>query len=155
MFNHQPPDYNCPFCNLLAGKENEYNQLRDIVYQDDIVTATIAPKWWVNNPGHVLVIPHKHYENIYDIPADVFAEVYKVVKRISIAMRKTYNCDGTSTRQHNEPAGDQDVWHLHVHVYPRYTDDNLYFDHGNVRFAAPEERVPYADKLRAYLATAE
>ncbi|HET8709002.1 MAG TPA: HIT domain-containing protein [Candidatus Saccharimonadales bacterium] len=152
MFNHEPENYDCPFCNLLAGHESKFNQLNDIVYQNEYATATIAPKWWINNPGHVLVIPNKHFENIYDIPEEYLTEVYNLVKRVAIAIRSTYGCEGTSTRQHNEPAGNQDVWHLHVHLYPRYTGDGLYKNHENTRFAEPDERLPYAEKLRKFLA---
>lgn len=96
----------------------------------------------MNNPGAVLVIPKKHYENIYDIPDELLAEVYKVVKRIAIAVRSAYDCEGTSTRQHNEPSGNQDVWHLHVHVFPRYKDDNLYMNHKNTKFVDVATRLP-------------
>jgi histidine triad (HIT) family protein len=152
MFNHEPQDYTCPFCQLLAGVESEKNQQKDIVFQNKFVTASIAPKWWEGNEGHVLVLPNEHYENIYDIPDDVISEVYKVVKKLSVAIRSTYeDCEGTSNRQHNEPAGDQDVWHLHVHVYPRYKDDKLYLNNDKKGFVSPEARVPYADKLRKFL----
>lgn len=44
----------------------------------------------------------------------------------ALALKAALSCDGISTRQQNEPAGDQDVWHYHVHVFPRYADDGLY-----------------------------
>jgi len=111
MFNHEPESYMCPFCKLLAGQESEYNQKRDIVSQNDLVTIIIAPKWWPENQGHVLVLPNQHYENIYDTPDEVVGEIYKVVRRVSTAIRSTYECDGTSNRQHNESAGGQEVAH--------------------------------------------
>jgi histidine triad (HIT) family protein len=151
-FNHEPPDYPCPFCALINGRYNERGTKDDIIYQNEFATAKIAPKWWVNNPGHVLVVPNKHYENIYDIPEELFAEVYKVVQKVALAIRSTYDCDGTSTRQHNEPAGNQDVWHLHVHVFPRYENDKLYLNHENNSFVDQKVRGPYAKKLRAYFA---
>lgn len=86
------------------------------------------------------------------MPDDQIAEVYKTVKRIAIALRATYDCDGTSTRQHNEPAGDQDLWHFHAHVYPRYNNDDLYANHYQHGFLDAEARLPYAKKLRAYFA---
>jgi histidine triad (HIT) family protein len=149
-FNHEPDNYPCPFCSLLKGHEDEFATQGDIVYQNEFATAKIAPKWWVNNPGHVLVVPNEHYENIYDIPEEIMGEVYKVAQKIAIAMRSTYNCDGTSTRQHNEPAGNQDVWHFHVHVFPRYEGDQLYQNHDNKKFVSWEEREPYAKKLKEY-----
>ena len=151
-YNHEPNDYACPFCLLLGGHNDEYATQDDIVYQNEFATAKIAPKWWVNNPGHVLVVPNEHYENIYNIPAEILAEVYKVVQKVAVAIRATYGCDGTSTRQHNEPAGNQDVWHLHVHVFPRYKGDQLYENHEKKSFVDGAARAPYAKKLQAYFA---
>lgn len=150
MYNHETDGYVCPFCRLLRGVETEYNQQQDIVFQNEHVVAIIAPTWWVNNPGHVLVVPKKHVENLYDIDDITLTEVYKAVKKLAIAIRSTYGCDGVSTRQHNEPAGDQDVWHLHVHVYPRFEGDELYANHGQRTFADAARRLPYAEKLRKY-----
>ncbi|HET7638615.1 MAG TPA: HIT domain-containing protein, partial [Ktedonobacteraceae bacterium] len=96
-------------------------------------------------------IPKGHFENIYDIPEDDLAEVYKVVKRASLAIRSTYDCQGTSTRQHNEPAGGQDVWHFHVHVFPRYDNDGLYQNDDKNGFVSAATRAPYAQRLRNFL----
>jgi histidine triad (HIT) family protein len=151
MIFHEPENYTCPFCDWLSGNETEYKRDSDIVYQDKSITAFIAPKWWINNPGHVIVIPNRHHENLYDIPGDALADVYRVTKNMAIAIRKTYKgCTGISTRQHNESDGNQDVWHFHVHVYPRYKDDRLYQNHDNKQFVSPEERQVYATKLRKY-----
>jgi histidine triad (HIT) family protein len=152
MFNHEPEGYLCPLCEFIGGREDKYNSKNDIVYENSSTMAFIAPKMWVNNRGHVLVIPKKHFENIYSIPDDQIAEVYKTAKQLAIAVRSTYDCDGTSTRQHNEPAGHQDVWHFHVHVYPRYTGDELYQNHDQAGFVDAEARAPYAEKLRKYFA---
>lgn len=100
----------------------------------------------------MLVIPNEHHENVYSIPDDQIAEVYKTAKKIAIAIRNTYECQGTSTRQHNEPAGNQDVWHFHVHVYPRYDEDHLYRNHDKKGFVDATARAPYAEKLKAYFA---
>ena len=51
----------------------------------------------------------------------------------------------------HEPAGGQDVWHLHVHVFPRWAGDRLYEQHLSTRWPSPEERRPYADRLAADL----
>jgi len=59
-------------------------------------------------------------------------------------------CDGVSTRQHNEPAGNQDTWHYHVHVFPRYIDDGLYAAKPYPDYVTADQRWPYADRLRAY-----
>lgn len=97
------------------------------------------------------MIPNAHHENLYDLPAEYGHAVHYAVREIAVAMRATYGCDGISTRQHNEPAGGQDAWHYHVHVFPRYHGDNLYGSNPLPWFATGEQRWPYADKLRAWL----
>jgi len=126
--------------------------LDDVVWRDERTTAFISPRWCPKNHGHVLVIPNEHVENLYAIDDDLLGAVYATAKRIAIGLKEAYRCDGTSTRQHNEPAGDQDVWHVHVHVFPRYPGDRLYQRHEELRWATPAERAPYAAKLRAALA---
>jgi histidine triad (HIT) family protein len=95
------------------------------------------------------VIPRRHHENLYDLPDDVGHEIWDLTRRISVAMKKAYRCDGVSTRQHDEPAGDQDVWHLHVHVLPRYQGDQLYLRHLDATWVSSADRAPYAERLRA------
>ena len=150
-FSHQPPDYQCPFCAVAAGRElpADYTRQADVVYRDGEVTVFIAAAWWPNNRGHVIVIPNGHYENVYDIPDALLGAVQTVGKRIALALKATYGCEGTSFRQHNEPSGLQDVWHYHLHVFPRYLGDNLY---GTARrWTTPEERRPYAEMPRPFL----
>ena len=73
-----------------------------------------------------------------------------LAKALALAMKEVYACDGVSTRQHNEPAGNQDVWHYHLHVTPRYTGDGFY---ASSRALMPaDERAKHAQKLRAQLA---
>jgi histidine triad (HIT) family protein len=150
MFNHEPPGYECPFCAVLQGGETARPSQGDIVLRRDRATALIASNWWPRNPGHVLVVPNAHYENLYDLPREYAYPVHDLSREIAVALRHAYGCDGVSTRQHNGPAGDQTVWHYHVHVFPRYADDHLY---GSVpAFAPPEQRRAYADRLRTWLA---
>ena len=148
---HEPPDYDCPFCRLQQGVHNEHNQPGDVVGVTDLAYARIAPKWWPANSGAALVVPRSHHENLYDIPREVGHAVWDLTQQVAVAMRATYDCAGTSTRQHNEPAGNQDVWHLHVHVFPRHEDDRLYERHRSTRWVAAQEREPYADTLAAAL----
>src|SRR5437867_311045 len=148
MYNHEPKEYSCPMCVLADGKEDEINKQEFVVYQDKHTLAYVSPKWWVDNPGHIMVIPKQHVENIYDITDQLLASVYQTAKKIAIALKQTYFCDGTSMRQHNEPAGNQDVWHFHVHVFPRYNNDKLYQNHDENRLVTDVERRVYAQKLK-------
>jgi histidine triad (HIT) family protein len=148
---HAPPGYDCPFCRVLRGVDSEKNTQTDIVWRDERTAALISPKWWPANHGHVLVVPVVHVENLYVIDEIDLCAVSATTKRIAIALKEAYHCDGVSTRQHNEPAGNQDVWHLHVHVFPRYPGDRLYQRHEEQQWTTATERAPYAEKLRAVL----
>ena len=97
------------------------------------------------------MIPLAHHENIYALPDDLAGRIARMARRVAIAMRRGYPCDGVTVRQNNEPAGDQDVWHLHTHVIPRHTGDNL----RRSRFGRADdaERARYAVLLRESLAS--
>jgi len=153
MYNHEPENYKCPLCGAANGSNNQATKQSDIFYQDKFLTAYVAPKWWPNNSGHVIVIPNEHIENIYDISDEMLSKLSVLTKKVAIALKKIYKCNGTSTRQHNEPAGYQDVWHFHTHVFPRYDSDQLYELTQTFKWTEPEERKPYADKLREYFET--
>lgn len=152
--SYQPDGYRCPFCRLAAGEDlrDDFTKQSDVIVRDSMVTAFISSAWWPANLGHVLVVPNDHYENIYDIPDPVLAAVQATGKRIALALVETYGCDGTSFRQHNGPGGDQEVWHYHLHVFPRYRGDDLYIRTRERRDTTPAERKPYALKLRQHLA---
>jgi histidine triad (HIT) family protein len=152
MYTNEPEGYLCPFCLLASGIDDERVAARqsDIVFQDDQVIAFICAKQWPNNKGHVLVVPVKHYENIYDLPVQIAARIHQVARETALAMKEVYGCPGISTRQHNEPAGNQEVWHYHLHVFPRYHDDNLYgIEDGEMMDV--EDRSAYACLLRRSL----
>lgn len=151
VVSHEPIDYRCPFCALQRGMFDDRNQPTDVVGVTDLAYARIAPKWWPANPGAVLVVPRGHHENLYDLPDDVGHGVWGLTRRVAVAMKEAYRCDGVSTRQHNEPAGDQDVWHLHVHVFPRYEGDQLYLRHLDAAYVPAADRAHYAERLGTLL----
>ena len=66
-------------------------------------------------------------------------------------MKQAYECNGVSTRQHNEPAGNQDMFHLHVHVFPRWRHDELYEHHAETWWPPADEKAKYAALLRSTL----
>ena len=106
----------CPFCSIASGKAPA-----SIVYEDATVVAfmDLNPA----NVGHTLVVPRKHYENIYEIPEKTLAEMAPVIKRVSAAVEKTVGAEGISVLQLNGRAAGQMVMHFHVHVIPRFSGD--------------------------------
>jgi histidine triad (HIT) family protein len=135
---------------MAKGVYNEFVSASHEVERTSQTLAFVSPKWWVNNEGHVIVIPLQHVENLYDLPDAVAVPLLGAVRRAALALKAAYGCPGTSIRQHNEPAGNQDIWHIHVHVFPRYDGDELYG--APSRQAEHSEMDHFAARLRpAYL----
>lgn len=153
MYSFAPDGYRCPFCAVVAGQDDDavWTRQQDVVLRDELVTAFVAAGWWPNNPGHVLVVPNRHFENVFELPVEYAAAVHTAAQHIGHAFWQGYGCEGVSTRQHNGPAGGQDVWHYHLHVFPRYAGDRLYELTSERRLTTPEERLPYAERLRSAL----
>jgi histidine triad (HIT) family protein len=88
------------------------------VYEDEHVFAflDIMPR----APGHALVIPKAPARNIFDIKPDDYAHVARGAHKIAAAAMKAFDADGITVAQLNETAGGQVVFHLHMHVIPRY-----------------------------------
>lgn len=99
-------------------------------------------------------MPNEHYENIYELPIEVSHRISEVAQKLAVAIKKAYKSDGITTRQNNEPAGNQHAFHYHQHIYPRYKDDE--FNIGMTQksiLSDPKGRIPYAKKLIAALKT--
>lgn len=116
---------------------------------DANVFALVPTHHYAGIKGNCLVVPRGHYENVLDIPDSLGSDFFRVTRRLADAMRNAFRCEGISTRQHNGPAGDQDVWHFHLHVFPRYSNDGLH--KGQKALYTNEERIEMAAKLRAAL----
>ena len=145
MYNHAPDGYDCFVCNLVAGRPDD----NVVVTENELALVTVSRRVWAKGPGHVLVLPKAHIENLYDLDDASGLDVLRLTRAMAIGLKAAFGCDGTSTRQHNEPAGNQDLWHLHVHVFPRYHGDDLYGS--GFRDATLDERRAFAAKLQAVL----
>jgi histidine triad (HIT) family protein len=75
--------------------------------------------------GHMLVIPKAHYVDIFDTPEKELSQVHKTAKIVSCAVKKATDADGISIIQQNGKAAGQDIFHIHVHVVPRFEGEKL------------------------------
>lgn len=106
----------CAFCKIIAGDIPSKK-----VYEDEEAFAflDINPR----NPGHTLVIPKKHYDTLFDVPAGEAGKLFEVVKKIAAAVKSGVKADGVSISQSNSRAAGQLVPHLHFHVIPRFNNE--------------------------------
>jgi histidine triad (HIT) family protein len=150
MYLHAPDAYLCPFCRIVQQYRAGGSQASaDMICQDDQTSAFLALARWPKNPLDVLIVPNAHFENIFDLPVDLALPLQAMSRAVALALKQAYACDGVSFRQHNEPAGSQDIWHYHIHATPRFSGDEFYH---TSRIPFPEEeRLEAAKMLRAMM----
>ena len=115
------------------------------VYEDEDVYAFLDIK--PNNLGHTLVIPKKRYRNIFDAPKEVLQKMIVVAQKIALAQKKALGAEGVNIVMNNEPAAGQIVFHIHMHVIPRFKGDG--FEHWQGISRTQKERDLAAEKIRA------
>ena len=114
------------------------------VYEDDDfrVIMDAAPAAM----GHALVIPKAHYDNALNAEPGVLGSAMEVAADIARAVKKATGCDGVNILQNNGEAAGQTVFHLHIHVIPRFNDDKVNFSYESLNPAA-EDVAAMAKKI--------
>ena len=134
-------DPDCVFCKIVAGEIPSHK-----IDEDDKTLAFMDINPWTR--GHALVIPKEHSRNIYDAdPADL-AAAHITAQRLAQRMRDRLNCEGINVLQSSEAVAMQTVFHTHVHVIPRYSDDGLRLP-AHPKPAEHEELAALAEELSA------
>lgn len=134
---------NCIFCEIAAGIAPAY-----YVYEDDLVFAIMSLEQ--PNPYKVLVIPQVHIETIYDLSDELAAAVFTTTTKIARAIKDASKCRGMNLVQSNGAVGQQDVFHFHLHLVPRFEGDKIMLTWDNT--PAPAEKLrQFAGEIRTKL----
>jgi histidine triad (HIT) family protein len=107
----------CVFCAIVAGREPASR-----VYEDDraLAVLTIGPV----NRGHALVLPRRHAADLADLDEDEGAHLFRVAMRVAAAIRRSgVRCEGVNLFLADGAAAFQEVFHVHLHVFPRFRGD--------------------------------
>ena len=107
----------CIFCKIIAGEIPSYKIYED---RDSLAFLDITPI----NPGHTLVVPKAHYENLLVAPDELAGQLIKVIKKISPAILKGVGAKGFNLGLNAGADAGQVVPHLHWHIMPRFPNDN-------------------------------
>ncbi len=118
----------------------------EILYETDNVIAIIdiMPIHY----GHALVIPKKEYKNFLEVPEAELGELMSVSQKIAKALVTTFNLDGFNFFSNNGEVAGQSVFHFHIHVTPRYANDNISFNLQLKKYSDGQMKE-VADKIRA------
>ncbi|HEX7594178.1 MAG TPA: HIT family protein, partial [Anaerolineae bacterium] len=90
------------------------------------------------NPGHILIIPNRHATYLADLDAEVGAQIFRVGQRLACALRASdVRCDGVNFFLADGAAAMQEIFHVHLHVFPRYEGDGFGLKFGSANFNKP------------------
>ena len=131
----------CVFCRIARKEEHA-----SFVYEDKDVVAFLDLR--PVNEGHTLVVPRKHYENIFEVPDEEVANLFKIVKKLAYGIMKSEKAEGISIVQNNGEAAHQLIFHFHVHIIPRYEGQDSHRPRGTVE---QNELDRVAAKIRKFL----
>ena len=126
----------CVFCEIVQG-----NAPASVVYADDQVMAfmDIQPV----NEGHLLIVPRAHAASLAELDAETGAQLFRVAMELSKAVRQSgVRCEGVSLSLADGEAAGQEVFHIHLHVIPRYRGDGFGW-----RFPAGYDILPERSRL--------
>lgn len=129
------------FCGIVDGRAPA-----SVVYDDELVLGfcDLNPV----NPGHLLVIPKRHGVELADVDEATAARMFVVARRLAAALRRTdLRCEGVNLFLADGEAAGQEVWHAHLHVFPRYRGDRFRVS-PNQRRASRAELDEVARKVR-------
>lgn len=136
----------CWICRVSAGTAKAA-----IVAQTDELLVIVSPM--PLNVGHTLVVPRRHIRDLYELPDELAGPLLSTASRMARAAKLAFSADGVTLRQHNEPAGGQEVFHFHLHVIPRFVGDDTRYN-TMPRLITREEQESHAAKLRNELGSA-
>lgn len=108
----------CIFCKIIAGEIPSTK-----VYEDNNALAFLDVN--PNNHGHTLVVPKAHAKNVLDISETALSETMPAVKKVSKAVFEGLEAAGLNITINNERSAGQVIFHLHIHIIPRFEGDGL------------------------------
>jgi histidine triad (HIT) family protein len=131
----------CIFCSIIAGQEAGVEVYRDLNF------LVIMDKYPIN-PGHTLVMPIKHYENLLQMRSAEVGTLFAMASAVAKAIVSVVKANGFNVGQNNGIAANQIVPHVHVHIVPRFNDDSPDGKWPARRVAPREELVKVAQKIK-------
>ena len=134
-------DSDCIFCKLANGVFPT-----NFIYEDEdfkvILDANPATK------GHSLILPKKHFKNLLDADEEVLKKALPLAKKLSNKLIDVLKCDGVNVLQNNNEAAGQAVFHLHIHLIPRYKDQKEHILSWKANKFSDDEMKNIAESLK-------
>ncbi|WP_214413927.1 HIT family protein [Sphaerisporangium fuscum] len=112
----------CVFCDVVEGRTEA-----SVAFRDDVVIVIMNGN--PVNPGHAVVVSRTHASGLEDLDDEVGAHMWCVARRVARGLRRCgLRCEGVNVWLGDGEAALQEVFHTHIHVFPRFEGDNVVFD---------------------------
>lgn len=123
----------CIFCKLANGIIPT-----NTIFEDEdfrvILDASPATR------GHMLILPKEHFDNIFELDDETSSKLFKRATKLSKAIKQNLKCDGLNILQNNGEIAGQTVFHFHMHLIPRYKDDNVTINWNHLNLSDEETK---------------
>lgn len=106
----------CIFCKIANGEIPSRTLYEDEEFR---VILDLGPA----TRGHALILPKEHAANLYELPEETAGRAMILAKKMATQMTEKLHCDGFNLVQNNGECAGQTVLHFHLHLIPRYKDD--------------------------------
>lgn len=106
----------CLFCKIING-----NIPSKTIYEDELFKVFLDINPTTN--GDMLIVPKKHYENLFDLDEKLIPHIIKIIKKLNNILKDKLDIDGLTIVQNNGEG--QEIKHFHVHITPRYKNDKV------------------------------
>jgi len=109
---------NCIFCQIANGQIPSTT-----LYENDDfrVILDVGPA----SKGHALILPKEHFANLYELTDELASKVFVLAKKMVTVLTEVLHCDGFNVLQNNGDIAGQTVFHFHLHLIPRYNEDQV------------------------------
>ena len=136
----------CLFCQIARGERSSHK-----IYEGEAIMAFLDI--FPCAPGHTLVIPRKHYPTLTEMPAEEVGRLFQVAAMVATKVQGALGAAGFNLGVNNGKAAGQEVFHVHVHIIPRYPDDGGGSMKSIAHFKGKESLEAIAAKLRPALSS--
>ena len=135
---------------IAAGDTCGYFFCRRLMLAFSFVYNTQHFRAVIARPGSTLVIPKEHHTSVATVPENIAGRMFLVGSRLGVAMRRAMNADGFNLHLSDGTVAGQVVMHAHLHVVPRWVDDQFHWNWRQLAYESDEAKTKLRDKIAAY-----
>lgn len=131
----------CIFCSINRGEMPSIT-----IYENEEFRVMLDR--FPATKGHILIIPKKHIEDIYNLDPELAGRLFELTTRFASIIKRTFGNEGLNIIQNNGKEAGQSVFHYHLHMIPRYKDDNIELGWSLDQEVTPETLEEYAAQIK-------